>query len=215
MLQLRRLQAIRRSRRHLPLLPLSRPPPAGCFSFADSRLCAGPGATCPSARFLARRLAGCFSVVDSRLSAGPGATYLSSRFPARRPPDASASPTPGYAQGPAPPAPPPAFPPAARRMLQLRRLQAIRRSRRHLPLLPLSRPPPAGCFSFADSRLSAGPGATYLSSRFPARRPPDASASPTPGYAQGPAPAPPVSPPAFPPAAAAARLATPRAGAVC
>eukprot|EP00741_Cyanophora_paradoxa_P002960 tig00000655_g2873.t1 len=46
----------------------------------------GPGATCRSARFLARRPAGCFSFVDSRLRAGPGATCLSfgSRFPARR-----------------------------------------------------------------------------------------------------------------------------------
>eukprot|EP00741_Cyanophora_paradoxa_P007905 tig00001231_g7648.t1 len=46
--------------------------------FVDSRLCAGLGATCRSARFLARRPAGCFSFVDSRLRAGPGATFLSS-----------------------------------------------------------------------------------------------------------------------------------------
>eukprot|EP00741_Cyanophora_paradoxa_P004460 tig00000806_g4329.t1 len=52
--------------------------PARCFSFVDSRLCAGLGATCRSARFLARRPAGCFSFVDSRLRAGPGATFLSS-----------------------------------------------------------------------------------------------------------------------------------------
>eukprot|EP00741_Cyanophora_paradoxa_P004023 tig00000754_g3908.t1 len=86
--------------------------PAGCLSVVDSRLCAGPGATCPSARFPARRPAGCLSVVDSRLCAGPGATCPSARFPAREL-------TPqlcvcaGYAQGPAPPAPPPASPPAA------------------------------------------------------------------------------------------------------
>eukprot|EP00741_Cyanophora_paradoxa_P013600 tig00020703_g13130.t1 len=86
---------------------------AGCFSVVDSRLCAGPGATCPSARFPARRLAGCFSVVDSRLCAGHGATCPSARFPARR---------------------------------------------------------LAGCFSVVDSRLCAGHGATCPSARFPARR---------------------------------------------
>eukprot|EP00741_Cyanophora_paradoxa_P005129 tig00000863_g4971.t1 len=65
------------------LLPACRP--ARCFSFVDSRLRAGPGATCRSARFLARRPAGCFSFVDSRLRAGPGATCRSARFLARRP----------------------------------------------------------------------------------------------------------------------------------
>eukprot|EP00741_Cyanophora_paradoxa_P004630 tig00000821_g4494.t1 len=51
------LLAMRRARRHLPLRPLPRPPPAGCLSVVDSRICAGPGATCPSpsARFPARR----------------------------------------------------------------------------------------------------------------------------------------------------------------
>eukprot|EP00741_Cyanophora_paradoxa_P022429 tig00021489_g21655.t1 len=195
-----------------------------CPDLQKAWLCAGPGATCRPARFLARGPAGYFSfAAPPDASASPTPGYAQGPAPPAPPPAsspaaspaASASSTPGYPQVPAPPTSPPAFPPAARRMLQLRRLQAMRRARRHLPLRPLSRPPPAGCFSFADSRLSAGPGATYLSSRFPARRPPDASASPTPGYAQGPAPAPPVSPPAFPPAAAAARLATPRAGAVC
>eukprot|EP00741_Cyanophora_paradoxa_P022189 tig00021435_g21419.t1 len=115
------LLAMRRARRHLPLRPLPRRRPAGCLSVVDSRLCAGPGATCPSARFLARRLAGCFSVVDSRFA----------RRCCRAPgPAAPAGPRPrtaavrgeltpqlcvcaGYAQGPAPPAPPPASPPAA------------------------------------------------------------------------------------------------------
>eukprot|EP00741_Cyanophora_paradoxa_P004828 tig00000829_g4684.t1 len=60
------------------LLPRPARRPARCFSFVDSRLCAGLGATCRSARFLARRPAGCFSFVDSRLRAGPGATFLSS-----------------------------------------------------------------------------------------------------------------------------------------
>eukprot|EP00741_Cyanophora_paradoxa_P013996 tig00020723_g13510.t1 len=60
-----------------------------------------------------------------RLCAGPGATCRSE----------------------APPASSPAAPPAAsasppRRLLQLRRLQAMRRARRHLSLLPLYRPPP-------------------------------------------------------------------------
>eukprot|EP00741_Cyanophora_paradoxa_P022316 tig00021441_g21545.t1 len=72
-------------------------------------LCAGPGATCRSARFRARRPAGCLSFVDSRLCAVPGHLSL------RRLP---------------------------RRLPQLRRLQAMRRARRHLPLRPLPRPPP-------------------------------------------------------------------------
>eukprot|EP00741_Cyanophora_paradoxa_P025583 tig00000383_g24687.t1 len=70
---------MRRARRLLPpLRPLPRPPPARCLSFVDSRLCAGPGASCRrSARFLARRPAGCFSFVDSRLCGGHGANCRS------------------------------------------------------------------------------------------------------------------------------------------
>eukprot|EP00741_Cyanophora_paradoxa_P021705 tig00000241_g20951.t1 len=67
------------------------------------------GATCPSARFPARRPAGCLSVIDSRA----GATCPPPASSPAASPAASASSTPGYAQGPAPPAPPPASPPAA------------------------------------------------------------------------------------------------------
>eukprot|EP00741_Cyanophora_paradoxa_P000900 tig00000448_g869.t1 len=64
-----------------------RPPPAGCacFSFVDSRLCAGPGVACRSARIPARRPTVCLSFVCSRLCRGPGATFLSPRISARRP----------------------------------------------------------------------------------------------------------------------------------
>eukprot|EP00741_Cyanophora_paradoxa_P008965 tig00001415_g8678.t1 len=149
--------------------------------FSAPRLCAGPGATCRSARFLARRPAGCFSFVDSRLCAGPGATYLSSRFPARRPTGCFSSvDSRTRVQGPAPPAAPPASSPAA---LPAASASSTPGSLRRCccapgPAAPLGPAPHGRCPGRADAsvlrmrRLRAGPGATCLSfgSRFPARR---------------------------------------------
>eukprot|EP00741_Cyanophora_paradoxa_P021868 tig00021374_g21109.t1 len=58
------------------------------------------------------------------------------RIPRPPPPTASGSSTPGYVQGPAPPAAPPASSPAAP------------------PATSASNSPPAGCFSFVDSRFA-------------------------------------------------------------
>eukprot|EP00741_Cyanophora_paradoxa_P017153 tig00020960_g16565.t1 len=175
-----------------------------CSYFVDSRLCAGLGATCRSARFLARRPAGCFSFVDSRLRAGPGATFLSSD--AAFPPATALACPPTWKKAPATSRSEPSSAIAIvsdiPRSCQMEGLDlAMSCSARPLlqHLLPARRP--ARCFSFVDSRLRAGPGATCRSARFPARRPVgcfsfvDSRLRAGPGAAR---------PPAFPPAAALA-----------
>eukprot|EP00741_Cyanophora_paradoxa_P014420 tig00020801_g13908.t1 len=130
------------------LLPARRP--ARCFSFVDSRLRAGPGATCRSARFPARRPVGCFSFVDSRLRAGSGATCRSARFPARRPAGCFSFVCSRQRAGPGA-ARPPAFPPAA--ALACPPPGAAARVATHLPASP-GRPP---CLSSCPSAPSPAP----------------------------------------------------------
>eukprot|EP00741_Cyanophora_paradoxa_P009963 tig00000157_g9650.t1 len=60
---------------------------------------------------------------------------------------------PSYAQCPAPPAVPSASPPAELPAASLRRLQAIRSARSHLPFRPLPHPPRCPLPRFVDSRL--------------------------------------------------------------